>query len=346
MAVPESSSRDHDRGLSPCFSLVNHPFRHSSPERKSLIGGVAMPVELVAAIVGGIFAIIAALIPILVIRKKKEKEELSPASSMLTEGLSAVVGIVQRGKQVLMVQRRQRIRDLSWQFPAGVVKPGVDPRDKLEREVLQETGVRCKAERFLGARVQEDTKVLCQYFHCSYLGGEASNLDPGENAQVAWVQVDDVRSHITSSIFIEIELLLEKIVRDEILSKVALGIVLHDGDVLVVKKRAGNGALDWRFPGGVVESGESEAEAAVREVAEETGVHCTPVWKLGERVHPDTGQVVTYWLCHYDQGVAALEEPEKFSEVAWMRPEDVIRTFADQLFEPVRSYLQSEAARE
>jgi 8-oxo-dGTP diphosphatase len=305
-----------------------------------------MPVELIAAIVGGVFAIIAGLIPILLIRKRKEKEAPGTPSYPVPEGLSAVVGIVQRGKQVLLVQRRQRIRDLSWQFPAGVVKPGVDPRDKLEREVLQETGVRCKAERFLGARVHEDTRVLCQYFHCSYLGGEASNLDPGENAQVAWVHVDDVRSHITSSIFGEIELLLEEIARGELQSKVALGIVLHDGDVLVVKKRAEDGALDWRFPGGAVESGESGAEAAAREVTEETGVQCSPVRKLGERVHPDTGQVIAYWQCDYEQGVAALEEPEKFSDVAWMHPEDVIHTFGERLFEPVKSYLQGEAPSE
>jgi 8-oxo-dGTP diphosphatase len=303
-----------------------------------------MPVELVAAIVGGLFAIAAAIIPILVLRKKKEKDAPGPSSYPATEGLSAVVGIIQRGKQVLMVQRRQRIRDLSWQFPAGVVKPGVDPRDKLEREVLQETGVRCKAERVLGARVHEDTKVLCQYFHCAYLGGDASNLDPGENAQVAWVHVNDVHNHITSSLFVEVELLLEKIARGELPSKVALGIVLHDGSVLVVKKRVQDGAMDWRFPGGVVESGESEADAAVREVLEETGVRCSPVRKLGERVHPDTGQIVAYWLCHYQQGTAALEEPEKFSEVAWMHPEDVVRTFADRLFEPVSSYLQSGAS--
>ena len=304
-----------------------------------------MPVELLAAIVGGIFAIVAGLIPILVIRKRREKEAPSEPSYPATEGLSAVVGIIQRGKQVLMVQRMQRIRDLSWQFPAGVVKPGIDPRDKLEREVLQETGVRCKAERFLGARVHEDTRVLCQYFHCSYLGGEASNLDPGENAQVAWVHVDDVRSHITSSIFVEVELLLDEIAHGEIQSKVALGIVLREGDVLVVKKIAEDGALDWRFPGGVVESSESEAEAAVREVAEETGVQCSPVRKLGERIHPDTGQGIAYWLCRYEQGVAALEEPEKFSDVAWMHPEDVIHMFGEQLFGPVKSYLHHEASR-
>ena len=88
-----------------------------------------MPVELLAAIVGGIFAIVAGLIPILVIRKRREKEAPSEPSYPATEGLSAVVGIIQRGKQVLMVQRMQRIRDLSWQFPAGVAgKPAYRQR--------------------------------------------------------------------------------------------------------------------------------------------------------------------------------------------------------------------------
>jgi|APSaa5957512622_1039677.scaffolds.fasta_scaffold114999_2 ADP-ribose pyrophosphatase YjhB (NUDIX family) len=47
-------------------------------------------------------------------------------------------------------------------------------------------------------------------------------------------------------------------------------VVFHDEEVLLIKRRD---VPIWALPGGGVESNESCAEAAVREVREETGVH-------------------------------------------------------------------------
>jgi len=300
-----------------------------------------MDTNIIGAIVGGFFAILAALIPIVILSRQRAKEKASTTVYTPPEGLSAVIGIVQKGQEVLMVQRRKRIRDLSWQFPAGVVKPDTDLRDKIEREVFQETGVRCKVKNFLGGRIHEDTQVYCNYVHCEYLEGQASNLDPEENAQVVWVHVNDVRRYITSSIYIGVDKLLDEIMENAQPNKVALGIVISGGNVLVVRRNDNDNSSDWRFPGGTVEIRELEGEAAAREVAEETGIISTPVRKIGERVHPDTGQIVAYWLCNYESGQASLMEPDKFSEVVWMRTEDVITTFGDKLFDPVKSYLRT-----
>lgn len=55
-----------------------------------------------------------------------------------------------------------------------------------------------------------------------------------------------------------------------------VGAVIEDetGRLLVVQRQHDPGAGLWSIPGGRVEPGESDAEALVREVREETGLDC------------------------------------------------------------------------
>lgn len=297
-----------------------------------------MDTEIIAAILGGIFAILASLIPLYIIRSRERKnaEKNIPA----TEGLSAAIGIVQRGNEVIMVQRRTRYRRLSWQFPAGVIKPGMDPRDRVECEIASETGVHCQVKRYLGARVHEETKVLCHYFHCTYLDGELKNLDPEENSQVAWVKAGEVHNYVTSSIFLEVENLLDAI-KGTTGVRVVLGVVPDEGKILLVEKRGSGDENLWQLPGGTIEGKETEKEALIREVKEETGVICTPKKKLGERIHPISHQQICYWLCDYKSGIATVKEPDKFIEVQWIAAAEAINLLGDSLYAPVKAILEN-----
>jgi ADP-ribose pyrophosphatase YjhB (NUDIX family) len=69
----------------------------------------------------------------------------------------------------------------------------------------------------------------------------------------------------------------------------AYGVIRHDDRVLLCRVAQGNlGAGLWTLPGGGLEFGEAPGDAAVREVAEETGLHARitgdPV------IHSDTGE--------------------------------------------------------
>ncbi len=57
----------------------------------------------------------------------------------------------------------------------------------------------------------------------------------------------------------------------------ALAVVVHDGNVLLVRRKKEPDAGLWGFPGGHVELGETALAAAARELIEETSVVATPL---------------------------------------------------------------------
>jgi mutator protein MutT len=71
--------------------------------------------------------------------------------------------------------------------------------------------------------------------------------------------------------------------------EVCVGAVAVDDDrLLLIRRGHGPAAGDWSIPGGRVESGETTAEAVVRELAEETGLEgvCGDLIGWVERIGP------------------------------------------------------------
>lgn len=113
------------------------------------------------------------------------------------QSLQVAISVVTRGRDVLLVCRRaDDPSDISWQFPAGVIKPGASADVVAVRETLAETGIHCSVIRHLGSRVHPVTGVLCEYMLCEYLTGEARNSDVLENIDVAWAPVDSLSKFI------------------------------------------------------------------------------------------------------------------------------------------------------
>lgn len=115
--------------------------------------------------------------------------------SVPAQALRVAIAVVVRGPDVLLVCRRGD-DSLSWQFPAGMVKPGASPAVVAVEETHAETGVRCTVRQPLGSRLHPLTGVIAEYELCEYLMGEAENRDPIENADVAWVPIDQLPKFI------------------------------------------------------------------------------------------------------------------------------------------------------
>ncbi|WP_236241779.1 NUDIX hydrolase [Streptomyces sp. CC228A] len=116
---------------------------------------------------------------------KGRASDLTPVGAQV---LRVAIAVVLRGSDVLLVCRRDDDAvGITWQFPAGVIKPGGRAETTTVRETLNETGVHCAVRQHLGNRLHPVTGVLCEYFLCEYLAGEATNSDAAENIDVMWV---------------------------------------------------------------------------------------------------------------------------------------------------------------
>jgi 8-oxo-dGTP diphosphatase len=113
--------------------------------------------------------------------------------------LIVAIAVVVKEPEVLVVCRRSTDDSgITWQFPAGMVKPRTEPRHVAMRETLRETGVHCSVSRSLGRRVHPITNVICEYWLCEYVAGEATNIDADENISVTWISKDKLPRIIPS----------------------------------------------------------------------------------------------------------------------------------------------------
>lgn len=113
-------------------------------------------------------------------------------------------------------------------------------------------------------------------------------------------------------------------------------IVLDDSKRMLLVRQHHDGRDIWMVPGGGIEEGENAAEAAIREVEEETGLHIAVdglLWHV-EEVSERGQRFVNFFLGHVDGDIQRLElgyDPELaedaqvLREVAFLDREDVAK---------------------
>jgi 8-oxo-dGTP diphosphatase len=124
-------------------------------------------------------------------------------------------------------------------------------------------------------------------------------------------------------------------------AKIVVAVITKDDTVLLVRRRRPEGNLIWVFPGGAVEPGETEVQAVEREVHEEVGLKVRAQTKLGQRVHPDTGRLLAYWVCEPVSGDGSIADAEELDLLTWVTPPEAIAIIATSLYPPVREHLES-----
>lgn len=106
---------------------------------------------------------------------------------------------------------------------------------------------------------------------------------------------------------------------------VVAGLIIgDDGRILITQRRADQALpLQWEFPGGKVEAGESPVAALVRELAEELGVTARVgrIWDVLFHGYPEFDLVMLVYACRLapEPAPRALE----VAAVAWVAPADL-----------------------
>jgi 8-oxo-dGTP pyrophosphatase MutT (NUDIX family)/DNA-binding XRE family transcriptional regulator len=117
-----------------------------------------------------------------------EDESVPSTGSGGAVALTVSIAVVVREADVLIVCRRDSDPSgIAWQFPAGIIKPGMSPSVVAVRETLAETGVHCSVREHLGRRIHPKSEVNCEYFLCDFLAGAVENRDSAENVDAIWV---------------------------------------------------------------------------------------------------------------------------------------------------------------
>lgn len=118
---------------------------------------------------------------------------------------------------------------------------------------------------------------------------------------------------------------------------VVAAIVTCARGILVTRRR--DGTPPYGFVSGEIEPGESPADAAVREVKEETGLLVAAGDVIGRRVHPATGRTMIYMTAVPTHGTDAYVADEaELVAVQWASLTEAERLLPG-MFPPVRAYL-------
>lgn len=105
--------------------------------------------------------------------------------------------------------------------------------------------------------------------------------------------------------------------------------IFRDGKVLLVRRARAPALGVYTLPGGVVEAGESLAEAVVREIAEETSLTIEPIGLAGHReviARDDDGRVARHFvvLPFAARWLSGEFTPsDELAEAMWVEPDTV-----------------------
>lgn len=211
--------------------------------------------------------------------------------------------------------------------------------------------INCKNELTLA--VSKGKNILAIYM-------DNVELSPGLQLQLANVQFLDLQKYASRNDFmnqlldnevfknpeliskdnlelIDIELLEKSIIANQ---KVAIGICVYNGNVLMVKRKVQEGRLLWQFPAAMVRKTESLEEKIVREVYQETNIKTKYLKTLGSRIHPDTGVISVYLVLEYLDGIIENKDEYENEEVCWISLSNYKDYITSDLFIKVKEYLE------
>ena len=106
--------------------------------------------------------------------------------------IEVAAAIIEKDGKILIAKRKKgkHLED-KWEFPGGKIEENETPNDCLERELLEEFGVKTKAGEFVAESVfdyGEGKKIRLSGYMVEYLSGDFLLND---HSEIAWVKAED-----------------------------------------------------------------------------------------------------------------------------------------------------------
>ena len=117
--------------------------------------------------------------------------------------------------------------------------------------------------------------------------------------------------------------MIEVFVSEKLIVRVPCAVIEHDGKILAGQRSAAlSFPLQWEFPGGKLEKGETDEEGLIREIREELDVEIEIVHKLPVTVKDQGWReiILVPFVCKLRSYVITLTEHE---QIVWLNPEEL-----------------------
>lgn len=130
---------------------------------------------------------------------KVEKTERGPREVVEHPGAVAILAVNEKGEVLLVRQHRHGAGTSLWEIPAGTLEPGEGPLRCAQRELWEETGLRARKWRKLGAFYTSPgiLNELMHLFLAEELEGELSPQMEGEIAEVTFKDPAEVLTEVS-----------------------------------------------------------------------------------------------------------------------------------------------------
>lgn len=129
-------------------------------------------------------------------------------------------------------------------------------------------------------------------------------------------------------------------------TEVVTGVIIENNKVLIVQRQkielgSNHALLHWVFPGGRVETDETEKEALMREVSEETGRSVEIKTLIDKQQHPEFPVIISYYFCTLiDQSMVGIST-EEIRETRWIDFDELSQYFTSSLNPAVAAFLET-----
>ncbi len=185
-----------------------------------------------------------------------------------------VTCIIKKKNKILLVKRGKTAPAYPelWSFIHGLIMDNKDPLQAAIEEIQLETGLTEKDIRLikkLKSFDQEDKKIDTTWKVNAFLFETKKDkiiLD-FENTEYIWIKPENILNYqLVPSILQVLIQLMDKVIPER---KAILAIVYRNPDSFLIVKTKGNNVV---FVTGGIDKGETEKEAVIREILEESGI--------------------------------------------------------------------------
>lgn len=123
--------------------------------------------------------------------------------------------------------------------------------------------------------------------------------------------------------------------------KVAIGIVINDTKILMVKRKDTKENLIWQFPAGIIKPTQNACNVIESELYMETNIVVKVRNMIGQRAHPTTNIPCQYYLCDYISGTVKNGQPHENDKVEFISLEKYDRMIVSDLFYAVKRVINN-----